>query len=201
MRRVAIRRLGAQRHPTQPPPAPQARCCDTHAPPRLDSAYVTAASVGFQLTWTRPHALVVVRLMTRGATRAGDLQVLGAGVRVGMGLSATLTALTILDYFGTMVFACGGSLIAGENDMDLMGSLLLGTCSGIGGGTLRDVLLGTQRLAHYCTVGVTVSSPDSSPWNVRRAKSNTQTLACPHIRPYRHRPVRRCQRARPGERQ
>jgi hypothetical protein len=64
-----------------------------------------------------------------------------------MGLPATLTALTLLDYFGTMVFSCGGSIIAGENDMDLMGSLLLGTCSGIGGGTLRDVLLGTQTRA------------------------------------------------------
>lgn len=94
------------------------------------------------------------------------MQVLGAGVRVGMGLSATLTALTMLDYFGTMVFSCGGSIIAGENDMDLMGSLLLGTCSGIGGGTLRDVILGTLASPRTEHLGVTGSSP--APWNVRR---------------------------------
>jgi hypothetical protein len=42
-----------------------------------------------------------------------------------MDLPATLTALTLLDYFGTMVFACGGSIIAGESGMDFMGCLLM----------------------------------------------------------------------------
>lgn len=46
-----------------------------------------------------------------------------------------------LDYFGTAVFAVSGALVADRKRMDMMGFLILATVTGIGGGTLRDLLL------------------------------------------------------------
>jgi uncharacterized membrane protein YeiH len=50
--------------------------------------------------------------------------------------------LTMLDWFGVAVFAVTGALVASRKQMDIFGFALLGTVTGIGGGTLRDVLLG-----------------------------------------------------------
>jgi uncharacterized membrane protein YeiH len=52
------------------------------------------------------------------------------------------TAATALDWFGVIVFAITGSLVASRKQMDIVGFILLGLVTGIGGGTLRDVLLG-----------------------------------------------------------
>ena len=52
------------------------------------------------------------------------------------------TATAILDWFGVAVFAATGALVASRKQMDLVGFALLGTVTGIGGGTLRDMLLG-----------------------------------------------------------
>ncbi len=49
-----------------------------------------------------------------------------------------------LDYLGVAVFAASGGLKASEKQMDLVGFILVATVTGIGGGTLRDVLLGLQ---------------------------------------------------------
>jgi uncharacterized membrane protein YeiH len=48
----------------------------------------------------------------------------------------------ILDWFGVIVFAISGALVASRKQMDLTGFALLGTVTGIGGGTVRDLLLG-----------------------------------------------------------
>lgn len=48
----------------------------------------------------------------------------------------------ILDVFGVAVFAVTGALVASRKEMDIVGFVLLGTVTGIGGGTLRDLLLG-----------------------------------------------------------
>jgi uncharacterized membrane protein YeiH len=53
---------------------------------------------------------------------------------------ATLTAL--LDLFGMAVFATSGALVASRKQMDVFGFILLGTVTGVGGGTIRDLLLG-----------------------------------------------------------
>jgi uncharacterized membrane protein YeiH len=47
-----------------------------------------------------------------------------------------------LDWFGVAVFATTGALVASRKQMDLIGFILLGTVTGIGGGTIRDALLG-----------------------------------------------------------
>lgn len=56
------------------------------------------------------------------------------------------TAITILDWAGVLVFAISGALVASRKQMDIVGFVLLGTVTGIGGGTLRDVLLGAKPI-------------------------------------------------------
>lgn len=56
------------------------------------------------------------------------------------------TAIAILDWSGVIVFAISGALVASRKQMDIVGFVLLGTVTGIGGGTLRDVLLGANPI-------------------------------------------------------
>jgi uncharacterized membrane protein YeiH len=50
----------------------------------------------------------------------------------------------ILNWFGICVFSATGALVASRKEMDIVGFALLGTVTGIGGGTIRDILLGAQ---------------------------------------------------------
>ncbi len=47
-----------------------------------------------------------------------------------------------LDYLGVAVFAATGALVASRKQMDLIGFALLATLTGVGGGTLRDLIIG-----------------------------------------------------------
>ena len=49
--------------------------------------------------------------------------------------------LAWLDLAGVAVFAASGALVASRKRMDLVGFALVATVTGVGGGTLRDVLL------------------------------------------------------------
>lgn len=51
------------------------------------------------------------------------------------------TATTALDWLGVVVFTITGALVASRKQMDVVGFAVLGTVTGIGGGTLRDLLL------------------------------------------------------------
>lgn len=51
-----------------------------------------------------------------------------------------------LDLIGVGVFAISGALAAAEKRLDILGFLLFGTVTGIGGGTLRDLLLHTGEV-------------------------------------------------------
>ena len=53
----------------------------------------------------------------------------------------SLSILAIM-YFGDVVFAVSGALTAARYRMDVLGFVLIGTITGIGGGTTRDLLLG-----------------------------------------------------------
>lgn len=55
--------------------------------------------------------------------------------------SLSSSMLTIM-YVGDVVFAISGALTAGRYRMDIVGFVLIGTITGIGGGTIRDLLLG-----------------------------------------------------------
>ncbi len=52
----------------------------------------------------------------------------------------------ILDWLGIIAFTITGALAASRNQMDAVGFVTLGTVTGIGGGTLRDLLLGTHPI-------------------------------------------------------
>ena len=49
-----------------------------------------------------------------------------------------------LDLMGTAVFALSGILVAEEVRLDLFGAVVLATVTGIGGGTIRDLLIGAS---------------------------------------------------------
>lgn len=58
-------------------------------------------------------------------------------------MSFNLTAaVNIMGLSAVAVFAISGALSAARQKMDILGFMLIGTATGIGGGTLRDVLLG-----------------------------------------------------------
>jgi uncharacterized membrane protein YeiH len=50
--------------------------------------------------------------------------------------------IQILDYIGTFAFGLSGGMVAVEKKMDVVGILILSTITGIGGGILRDLILG-----------------------------------------------------------
>lgn len=54
--------------------------------------------------------------------------------------------IAVLDWIGIVVFATTGALVASRKGMDIVGFALFGTLTGIGGGTIRDVLLGSFPL-------------------------------------------------------
>lgn len=53
-----------------------------------------------------------------------------------------MTPLLVLDYAGVAVFAATGALAASRKQLDVIGFLFMAAVTGIGGGTLRDVILG-----------------------------------------------------------
>ncbi len=54
----------------------------------------------------------------------------------------TMTILYGFDLLGTLVFAISGTLSAANKKLDLFGAYFIGFITAIGGGTLRDVILG-----------------------------------------------------------
>ncbi len=50
--------------------------------------------------------------------------------------------LMILEYVGTIAFAISGALIAIENKMDILGVIILGCTTAVGGGLFRDIIIG-----------------------------------------------------------
>ena len=55
---------------------------------------------------------------------------------------AALEIFAVLNGIGLFVFAVSGALTALRNDMDYFGVALIAFVTGVGGGTIRDVLLG-----------------------------------------------------------
>ena len=53
-----------------------------------------------------------------------------------------MTILTFLDYTGVAVFAATGALAASRKQLDIIGFLFFACATGVGGGTLRDLVLG-----------------------------------------------------------
>lgn len=69
-----------------------------------------------------------------------------------MGLYLQLKAtnmnfFSILDLIGTFVFAISGTIAAGEKRLDLFGAAFIGFVTAIGGGTLRDMMIGINPVS------------------------------------------------------
>jgi len=50
--------------------------------------------------------------------------------------------INFLDIFGTFVFAISGAFRAVKYELDLLGVLVLSVATGVGGGVVRDLILG-----------------------------------------------------------
>ena len=57
-------------------------------------------------------------------------------------MDTTQTILFIAELIGTVAFAISGVLVAAEKRVDIFGALVLGTITAVGGGAIRDLLLG-----------------------------------------------------------
>jgi len=71
----------------------------------------------------------------------------------------TLSFTTILDFLGTFAFAISGIRIASGKQIDWFGAYIVGLVTAIGGGTLRDLLLGETPFwmldaRYFLTTGV-----------------------------------------------
>ena len=55
--------------------------------------------------------------------------------------------LRTMDYIGTSLFACTGCLTAGAVGMDVFGCTLVGATTALGGGTVRDLMLGSTPVS------------------------------------------------------
>lgn len=53
-----------------------------------------------------------------------------------------MSLLMILDYAGVALFAATGALAASRKQLDLVGFLFFAAATGLGGGTVRDIILG-----------------------------------------------------------
>lgn len=55
--------------------------------------------------------------------------------------------ISLVDFIGTFVFAISGILVAIDKKFDLFGVIILGVVTAIGGGTLRDILIGSTPVS------------------------------------------------------
>lgn len=69
------------------------------------------------------------------------------------------------DLFGTVVFAIAGVIAAAERRLDIFGVIVVGSVTAIGGGTLRDLILGNtpvfwikNNLYIYLTIAASIST-------------------------------------------
>jgi uncharacterized membrane protein YeiH len=57
-------------------------------------------------------------------------------------IAAMAEPLLLLDYLGVAVFACTGALVAARKRQDFIAFIAFSIFTGVGGGTLRDLLMG-----------------------------------------------------------
>lgn len=59
------------------------------------------------------------------------------------GVNSPSVLLLVFDLLGVFFFAISGNLLAARRNFDITGGLILGLLAGLGGGVIRDVILGT----------------------------------------------------------
>jgi uncharacterized membrane protein YeiH len=98
------------------------------------------------LTEKRPHgALLLQRMGLSSSAKSAQVaeSVHPDGLTRWPTLSSPNGVLRGIDWFGTIAFASSATVTAGECGMDLLGCTIVGTITAIGGGTLRDLFLGS----------------------------------------------------------
>lgn len=53
-----------------------------------------------------------------------------------------ITIFFMVELIGTIAFACSGAMVAIEKRLDLLGVVVLGVTTAVGGGMLRDIIIG-----------------------------------------------------------
>ncbi|MCA1652852.1 MAG: trimeric intracellular cation channel family protein [Sphingomicrobium sp.] len=86
-------------------------------------------------------------------------------------------ALYLLDYFGLAVFAVSGALLAAEKRQTLVTFLFFAVVTGVGGGTLRDLLIGAPVFwVHRNLTLVICLVAGLAVWLTARQRWNERTL-------------------------
>lgn len=75
-----------------------------------------------------------------------------------------ITVFFVIEIIGTVAFACSGAMVAIKKQLDLLGIIVLGVITAVGGGMIRDMLIGIEPptlfvnpvyvLAAFCAVMV-----------------------------------------------
>ena len=64
--------------------------------------------------------------------------------------------MSVFEVIGSIAFAISGSMLAIKKEMDLFGILILGIVTSVGGGAIRDIVIGNTPPAMFqnpkCTV-------------------------------------------------
>lgn len=84
-----------------------------------------------------------------------------------------------LGFCGIAVFAVSGALDAARKGMDILGFMLIGTVTGLGGGTLRDLLLGLSPVywvREPVYVGICLTAATLTYFAVPHLASRTRAL-------------------------
>ena len=96
----------------------------------------------------RPLSVLPVRRVSMQVTTASpsadelEQEKLRIALRLRGGLVTVSKTLNALSLFGNVVFAFSGTIAAGRAGMDLLGCAIIACVTSMGGGTLRDVMLG-----------------------------------------------------------
>jgi len=61
--------------------------------------------------------------------------------------------VSVTEFLGTVAFSISGAMVAVRKRMDILGVIVLGVTTAVGGGMIRDVLLGNTPPAAFCDPG------------------------------------------------
>lgn len=68
---------------------------------------------------------------------------------LGEGYCKKMTVFFIIEIIGTVAFACSGAMVAIKKHLDLLGIIVLGVITAVGGGMMRDILIGNNPPALF----------------------------------------------------
>lgn len=60
-----------------------------------------------------------------------------------------LTLFFMIEIIGTVAFACSGAMVAIQKHLDLLGVVVLGVITAVGGGMIRDIMIGNTPPALF----------------------------------------------------